>query len=273
MVDNRVMSRRSSAWSPRLIALAALLLGSLAGDPALSASTVAEVDVLRTQFPAGSIDSVAQADAALGATAGAKARVAKDYKAATRECVKTLLVNDCLDRARLLQQRRIADIDAVELEANRYKRRDHTDKLDADRAQRENERRVKAPADADQRAKNRKSFDDKQSQVARDNADRRKADERRAQTPPHKPRLSPPPAAPEVAAAQRAKNAVGYASKVKEVGEHENAIRRNLAAKAADRKRRADAKAARDGAATRPAVSGAPQPLPGAVPPVPGPKP
>ena len=191
-----------------------------------------------------------RADAALGATAGAKARVEKDYKATARDCMKTILVNDCLDRARLLQQKRLADIDAVELEANRYKRRDHADKLDADRSQREAERQARAPADADQREKNRKTFDDKQGQAARDVADRRKADAKRAQSPPRKPTAkAQSPHAPEVAAAQRAKNATDYTNKVKEVAEHEGAIQRNLAAKAADRKRRADAKAAKDAAA------------------------
>ena len=151
--------------------MAACVLASVT-TPALAASTAAEVDLLRQQFPVGSIDSVPRADAALGATAGAKARVEKDYKATARDCMKTILVNDCLDRARLLQQKRLADIDAVELEANRYKRRDHADKLDADRSQREAERQARAPADADQREKNRKTFDDKQGQAARDVADR-----------------------------------------------------------------------------------------------------
>jgi hypothetical protein len=227
-------------------------------SPAVAASSVAEVDVLRGQFPVGSIDSVPRADAALGATAGAKARVEKDYTATVRDCMKTILVNDCLERAKLLQQKRLADINAVELEANRFKRRDHADKLEAERAQRETERQARAAADVEQRAKNRKTFDDKQAQATRDIADRKRSEEQRAKSPPHKPTAKPqPPGAPEIAAAQRAKNATEYASKVKEVKEHEDAIQRHLVSKAADRKRRADAKAAKDAAA---AARAAPRP-------------
>jgi len=268
------MTHRSPLSSIRLLLAAASIAGAAVASPTMAASTAAEVDVLRQQFPVGSIASVPRADEALGATAGAKARVEKEYKATARDCMKTILVNDCLDRARLLQQKRLADIDAVELEANRYKRRDHADKLDADRAQREAERQAKAPADAEQREKNRKSFDDKQNQAARDVADRKKSADQRAKSPPRKPTPKPQaPNAPQVAAAQRAKNATEYASKVKEVAEHEDAIQRHLVSKAADRKRRADAKAVKDAAAAR--VAPAPVPAvaaPTALPSIAGPK-
>lgn len=269
MIDNRAMSPLSTALPMNLpirTIAAAALLTCVVIVPARAASSAAAVDNLRQQFPVGSIDSVARADAALSETAGAKARVVKDYMATARECMKAILVNDCLDRARLLQQKRLADIDAVELDANRFKHRDHADKLDADRAQREAERQAKAPADADQRAKNRRTFDDRQGQAARDIADRRKSDERRAKSPPKKPQA---PGTPEVSAAQRAKNATDYANKVKEVNEHESAIQRNLAGKAGDRRRRAEAKAVKDAAAAH----GAPAPAvaPSAASPAPKP--
>ena len=272
------MTHRSRLSTTRFLLVAASIAGAAITTPAGAASTVSEVDLLREQFPVGSITSVPRADAALGATAGAKARVEKDYLTTARDCMKTILVNDCLERARLLQQKRLADITAVELDANRFKRRDHADRLDADRAQREAERQAKAPADAEQREKNRKSFEGKQTQAAHDIADRKTSDEKRAKSPPRKPTAKPqPPSAPEVAAAQRAKNATDYASKVKEVKEHEDAIQRHLVSKAADRKRRADAKAAKDAAATaRAAPVSAPVPAvpaPAALPGIAGPKP
>jgi|GEM_PF-1852905 len=237
------------------------------------AQTADAVDALRTQFPVGSIDSVSRADAALGATSGAKARVEKDYKTTARNCLKTILVNDCLDAASALQRKRLADIDAVELEANRYKRRDRADHVEADRAQREAERRANAQADADLRARNRKSFEDKQAQAARDAAERAKADVKHANATPHKPAVKvAPPTAAEIAARQHAKNAADYTAKVAEAKEHEEAIQRRLASKAADRKRRADEKAAKEAkeAASQAAVRAAAAATPGATPPLSG---
>ncbi len=223
------------------------VLSALFLSPSAQGQTAAAVDALRTQFPVGSIDSVSRADEALGATSGAKARVERDYKTTARNCLKTILVNDCLDAARELQRKRLADIDAVELEANRYKRRDHAGNIDADRAQRESQRQANAKADADLRAKNRKNFEDKQAQAARDAADRAKADIKRANAAPHQPAVKiAPPTAAEIAARQHAKNATEYVAKVNEAKEHEDAIQRRLASKAADRKRRADEKAAKE---------------------------
>ena len=281
IADNRSMhffSRHllpSAGRASRRTLIVASFVASFCVTATASAQGAAAVDALRTQFPVGSIDSISRADAALGATAGAKTRVEGDFKVIARECLKAILVNDCLDAAREKQRKRLADIDAVELEANRYKRRDHADHVDIDRAQRESQRQDHAKADADLRTKNRRSFEDKQTQAARDASDRLKSDAKHANAVPHKPAVKiAPPTSAELAARQRAKNATEYTAKVKEATEHEAAIQRRLVSKAADRKRREEAKAIKDAkeAATQ-AAAQAKLVVPPALPPVSGTKP
>lgn len=233
-----VLVRRSFATVAFACAFAA---ASLAAEPADSAAS----DGLRDRFPAGSIDSVERADAAIAATKGAKGRVEKDFKDQARACLKAILVNQCLDRARDLQRRRTSEIDAVALEADRYKRRERADRLAADRAQRDAERAAKAPADAAQRGRNRDAYEARQVQASRDAKDRADAQSRRSASRPRKP--SPPKSlGGDVSAEQRAKNADAFAAKQAEAVEHRAAIDRRVAAKAADRQRREAAKKEKD---------------------------
>jgi len=240
MLDNPFMRPpiRGLRWVRSVCAFLAFA-GSL--STAATAGPGPELGSLRAQFPTASIDSVERADAALAATAGAKGKVEKDYKSDAQGCAKTFLVNDCLDRARELQRKRLDEITAVELEANRFKRKDRADRTEADRARREAERTGNQKTDDAQRARNRENFDSKQAQAKRDEAAKTKS------TQDRKPaaKRTPPPV-PGNDAAQRAKNAAAHASKVGEAKTHRTEIDRRVAAKAADRKRRAEEKAAKD---------------------------
>jgi colicin import membrane protein len=263
MIDNRAMSattldstkHRRSRLCATIASAAMIAIGLIDAH----AQTALPADTLRQQFPAESIDSVQRADAALAATNGAKARVEKDYKAAARECVKKLLVNACLDEQRSLQRKRLADIDGVELEANRFKRRDRADHLEAERAKREADRAANAKADAELRAHNRKDFEDKQAQAKRDAAQRARSDAIKvngaATKGPHKPAIKvSPPGSAEADAATRSKNATQFANKVAAATQHREEIERRMAAKEADRKKRAEAKAAKDAKTVPPAA-------------------
>ena len=217
----------------------------------LSASAVAQTQPasvagsLRERFPAASIDSVERADAALEATAGAKGRVELEYRTQARECTGRFLVNACVDTARETQRKRLADIDAVELEANRYKRRDKADRAEADRVRREAERSAGAAADAEMRARNRTAYEARQADAARKTADAAKDAKTRARNGrPAIATRSTTPAGPD--AEQRRKNAEAQAQKVGEAAAHRQDIDRRIAAKSAERKRRQDEKKAKD---------------------------
>ncbi|MGI9026785.1 MAG: hypothetical protein ACR2GP_14630 [Burkholderiaceae bacterium] len=231
-------TRRSWARLALCFSVAALALSF--GFPALAAASGG----LRDRFPASSINSAAKADAALAATSGAKQRVEKEYKDAARECVKKFRVNDCLDEARTLRHDRLADIEAIQVEANRFKRRDKADRIEADSAQRERDRAANAAADADLRAKNRRDYDDRQEQAKREAADRARSGRTSAT---HSPLVGKPkPGSPEANATQRARNAAEQATKVKEAAVHREQLTRRHAEKEADRARRVQQQARKD---------------------------
>ncbi len=209
---------------------------------------------LRELFPPSSIQSTERADAALASTSGAKARVEKQFKVEARDC-NGFLVNRCLDEARQRQRERLGEIDAVELEANRYKRRDKADRIEAERARRETEREAGADADRAQRARNQKAFDDKQVQRQRDAALQARSKAVRAAPSPHPAIRTVKPATAELQARQRAKNVADHDIKVREAATHEKDIERRLVAKTADRKRRDDEKKAREAKAAATAAA------------------
>lgn len=232
----------------------ALSLGLGAAGVDVAAQGVAAPGVLRDRFPPGSIDSETRAEAALAETAGAKARIEHAYRVEATECAKRVLVNACLDDARLLQRRRLADVDAVELEANRFKRKDRADRMDAERARRDAEREANRPADDASRARSRAAFAERQAQAAREAADRARSDasrtakSRSAATGSPGARAVPrgPAPAHEVSAETRARNADDHAKKLVEAEAHRKDIERRVAAKTADRARRDADKAAKD---------------------------
>ncbi len=239
-------TRNSSARFVLRVSLTALLTASLAAL-ALSFSSFAFAadDGLRDRFPASSIDSTPKADAALAATSGAKQRVEKEYKDTARECMRKFRVNDCLEEARTRKRDRLADIEAIQVKANRFKRRDKAERIEADRTQREKARAANTAADADLRAKNRRDYDERQAQARRERADRTRADTAKAgrTSAPHTPMIrKAKPGNAEANAAQRAKNAAEQAAKVRDAAAHREQLARRHAEKEADRARRAQAR-------------------------------
>ena len=248
MPDNRAMR-----FFVRAVLMGAALVPAVAG-----AQSAPEPGSLRERYPAASIDSAERADAALAETGGAKAHVQLEYRNRARDCMATFAVNACLDSARALQRKRLADIDAVELEANRFKRRDKADRLDADRQKREADRAANAAADGDLRARNRKAFEDRQAEAARAATDRQRKDARVAGTPskPHRSAVKvAPPADTDVNRAVREKNAAQHATKLVEARAHQAEIERRVAAKTAERKRHADERAAKEARAAAAAAA------------------
>ena len=255
---------------PRWLFLATLL------SAAAHAATPSSVDTLRQAFPAASIDTVPKADAALTATSGAKAQIDKEYKAAAQACLATVLVNDCIDRLRDQRRKRVADIDAIELEANRFKRRERSERIETDRAKREAERTAKAPADQKQREQNRQSFEERQAEAAKNAADRARSGKTRTEAatkggkPPAK---TPPPAGGEITAEQRTKNAAEYRKKVADAATHQQEIKRRITEKDAERKRRAEARSVKDAKAAAAADAAARAAGQSPLPSLSGPKP
>ena len=234
----------------RLSGAIAIALLCFAGRAVAQTSTS---ERLGNRFPAGSIDSIAKADAALAAAGAAKARVESDYKAAASVCLGTFLVNDCVEEARHARRTRLAGIEAVEVEANRYKRREHGDRLAAERAKLEAERKANAPSDARAREQNRAAFEKKQEDAKKDakraeTKSTRGAATRAEGSGDRSSVIAPKRKAPGSDGSQRAKNAAEQTEKVREAVEHRDKLAKRRARKEADRARRAKEQAEKSGA-------------------------
>ncbi len=243
MFDNRTMRPTCPA-----LAVLVLILGFIQASGA-RAQTAPEPGSLRERYPVSSIDSPERADAALAETNGAKGHVELEYRNQARDCIGTFAVNACLDAARALQRKRLAEVEGVELEANRFKRRDKADRLDADRKKRDGDRAANAATDADLRARNRKAFEERQAEAARAVTERQRKEARTAAEAkqPRRPAVkAPPPARTPADAAMREKNVVQHAAKLAEAKAHREEIDRRVVAKTAERKRHAEDKAAKD---------------------------
>ncbi len=201
----------------------------------------------RDRYPPSSIDSVGKADAAIADAGREKARVESEYRTSSRACMDRVLVNSCLETARDLHRKRLSEIGAVEVEANRFKRRDKQDRLDADRARKDAEDEEKRKAEAPMRSKNQADFDARQKAAAEDAA-RNARQGSRARPKPRPPAQTA--SQEEGAAAERAKNASDYAQKVKDANEHRVELERRRSQNQTERARKAEARAAKMKAAT-----------------------
>lgn len=225
-----------------LVVLTWAASASAADDP-----VVAATPGFRDRYPLSSLDSIPKADAALAAAKSERNRVEREYRTTARSCMDRFLVNDCLNAARESQRKRLSDVEAVEVDANRFKRKDRGDKSEADLAKREAERAANEKADADLRARNKSTYDSRQ-----DNA-RRDAEKAGGRTP-QSPKKAPVEQDAQAAAVQRAKNVDTHTQKIEAAAEHREDLERRRAEKVAERKRRAVEKASKAAPTTPPKV-------------------
>lgn len=228
MLDNRAMSLLHRALCMFIVA-SAIVAGW--APPASAQGAPSTGSSWRDRYPPASLDTTAKADAALAAARQERANVERDYRSTTRDCMDRFLVNDCLNSARDLQRRRLADVDAVEVEANRFKRRERADRKDAEHRRREAER-VESEA-----ARGRDAASRTPLPLAEDRASSRT----RSSKKPERPKGPGGPGA-----AQRAKNVAAYDEKVKEAAEHRKKLDERRVEREKDRARRAAERAAKN---------------------------
>jgi hypothetical protein len=119
--------------------LLALLLGG-ASTLALASAGEAGLDDFANRYPAGSIASVAQADAVLQEAEKARAAIQRRFVEQEQACQPKFLVSSCVEKASEIRRQAIAAIRPVEVEAARFKRQakvDEHDKVLAERARQE----------------------------------------------------------------------------------------------------------------------------------------
>ncbi len=114
----------------RLVLLSALLM--LCGSSSFADSTA-----LIKRYPAGSIQTVKQANQALDEVNRERALSQESFLDAKDECLKQFFVSSCLNKAKETQRQAKKIIRAVEVEANAFLRKDKADERDRGIAERQ----------------------------------------------------------------------------------------------------------------------------------------
>jgi colicin import membrane protein len=109
--------------------------------PASRADAVAD---LVGRHPAGSIDSVASADAALADVSRERTLVEAEHVRSEQACAPVFFMTRCLDKAKERRRAALARLRPIEIEANAFKRRDRV----AERDRLLEEKRLKAEQEA-----------------------------------------------------------------------------------------------------------------------------
>jgi len=131
---------------PRSALLALLLSLSLIlilAAPAVHAAAL-EAGLVK-QYPAGSIQNVAQANTALNEVTDTRKRVENEYVVARNACLEKFFMTTCFDHAKDRRRTSLAAIRKIEVEASAFLRKDKADERDRGVA----ERQRKAAASAE----------------------------------------------------------------------------------------------------------------------------
>lgn len=127
---------RSTVWSLLLGAALSLLV---------SHGASAQADAVAARFPAGSIQSVEQADRALAEAEQGRAAVETRYIADQNDCYPRFFATACLDEAKERRRAGLVHLRSIEQEANAFKRRARVAERDAALRERESAAAAREP--------------------------------------------------------------------------------------------------------------------------------
>lgn len=223
----------------RLYAVGGRMLGSWAAiimAACFAHAAVAQDTAAAAHYPSGSIRSAEAADSALDEVARERAEVEQRFATEERACYSKFFATSCMDDAKERRRKARAQLRAVEVEANAYKRqaratereqtqadrraREETDRLERTERQQERESAV-APRTTDSKPK-------QESSAAASAA----ASEGRAQHDVKLKRLREEDAAN---AKERADNIAAYERKVQAVQAHQKEVEHRKAEKERER--------------------------------------
>lgn len=126
--------RRLSVCLPAWPALLLSLSLTVAVTGAQADATESE---LVKQYPAGSIQSVAQANTALAAVTATRKHLENDYTEARSACFEKFFMTNCFDRAKERRRTALSAIRKIEVEASAFLRKDKADERDRGVAERQ----------------------------------------------------------------------------------------------------------------------------------------
>jgi membrane protein involved in colicin uptake len=217
-------------------------------------------DALFERYPAGGIDSVETANAALADTGRERARIDVELIRQQRVCYAKFFVSSCLNKVAAAHRAESKKLKNIEIEANTYLRQVRADDRDAALA----EQRAKEIADAPRRAEEQRKNALENKRKVEESASRSAEAEARAQeaTPTpnqriadHEQKMQQVRAKQEADARMHDANVAAYNKKMKDAQERQKEVADKKAQKAADlaaqKAADADAKKAADQAAQK----------------------
>ena len=212
---------------------------------------------LRLVYPSGSIVSVALADKALGDASARRSEIEAQYLRDESPCYDRFFVTRCVDAGKERRRIALAEVRAVEVEADYIKRRDTADQRDKAIAERAAQDLAEAPQRLKDTQANEKAAAERNAQRAADQAKVVETEKRQAGVDPqarqhsHDAKVSRQQAAEPVEQGKRAANVAAFEKKQQEAAEAQKKVAENKAKKAAE------AKAAAERAATEAAAAAA----------------
>lgn len=114
-----------------------LLLLFVLNLAAAASPQVKREDALVNHYPAGSIQTVPQASAALAEVSATRQQVEDDYTQTRNDCLEKFFMAVCFDRAKDRRRQALAAIRKVEIEASAYLRKEKADERDRGVAERQ----------------------------------------------------------------------------------------------------------------------------------------
>ena len=201
------------------IGLAAVMAVASAAGQASGGSVAAK-------YPAGSIASVEAADSALAEAAIERDAAERRYATEQSNCYSKFFATSCMDEARERRRKALADIRAVEVQANEFKRRERAAERDREVAQRKADSEAKLAEREKQLQQQREAGRtvgaktvSEASKSSRDDAASSAAG-KQDRTAQHEAKLKRIQAEEAANAAKRAENIAAYERKQQEAEKH-----------------------------------------------------
>lgn len=202
------------------------------------------------EYPSGSIVTLASAEQALLDAAARRAEIEAQYKRDESPCYARFFVTRCVDAGKDRRRKAVAEVRAVEVEADYIKRRDRADQRDKAQAERVAQDIAEAPQRQKETQEHEKAAADKAAQKAADQATAAASEKRQAGIDPlarqrgHDIKVNQAQMAEPVDQGKRAANVAAFGKKQSDAAAAQKNVTESKARKAAEAKAAAERAAA-----------------------------
>lgn len=195
-------------------------------------------DSVHTRYPVGAISSTEQADRALAEASGERNAIEQRFAAEQGNCYTKFFATTCMDESRERRRKALADVRAVEIEANEFKRRERAAERDREVAQRIADSEAKR-VEREQQSQQAKAGAVEKQDAGTVSPAHHSGPSQAERTAQHEAKLQRIQAEEAANAAKRAENVAAYERKQREAEEHLKEVENRKAEKERERARKA----------------------------------